>query len=517
MITTTAPSPTPSRVRAATTPLLPVAAAVAVLTGLLRLLGSERSADLFIDEIIYYELSESAGHGGFPRDDNGLFFLHPPGFFYLRAGWGLLLGDPPDVVVGVYDGRALNAVLAAATAALLVLFVSRLATWRVGLVAGLIFAVDPYCLRHNNRAQLETETMLWVVAGYVLLLALTKDPLPRRAALRAAGAGLCFGLAILTKEHSTLITLLPMVLALVLKWGPPRRLVALTTGVAVACYGVYVSIVVASGHFPLYWNVKTYGIRRLLGLVQATGFNAPRGNSLSERLYEELPTFWPTYLLLALGPIALVLLLRRRDRAHRLLVLFHLSAGITLGYALALGTLEEQFLYLLVVPNLAAVTVAFSGVVAKRPVPSRRHGVLRAAAAVLVVAVVTASSVSYARSRTQIEDGYAQMRSYMTAHVPKGSTVISADGVTTRGITGWVLRDIYDVRRLGPHPTEFRYLVVPWKLLEDGYGRFTPEQMRRVVGNGTLLHSTHSDMYGTVALYLLPPQRSAKGQPDARH
>jgi 4-amino-4-deoxy-L-arabinose transferase-like glycosyltransferase len=420
------------------------------------------------------------------------------------------------VVGGVYDGRALNAMLAAGTAVLLVVLVSRLASRRAGLVAGLVFAFDPYCLRHNNRAQLETETMLWVVAGYVLLLALARDPLPRRAALRAAGAGLCFGLAILTKEHSTLITVLPMLLALALNWGPPRRLVALTTGVAMACYGVYVSVVAAAGHLPLFWDVKTYGIRRLLGLVQETGFNAPRGNSLSERLYEELPTFWPTYLLLALGPVAFFLLLRHRDRAHRLLVLFHLSAGLTLGYALALGTLEEQFLYLLVVPNLAAVTVAFSEVVSERPAHGRRHDVLRAAAAVLVVAVVTASGVSYARSRTQTEDGYAQMRSYMTAHVPRGSTVISADGVTTRGITGWVLRDVYEVKRLGPHPTEFRYLVVPWKLIEDGYGRFTPEQLQHIVHDATLLHSTRSDMYGTVALYLLPPQHLAKGQPGAR-
>ncbi|MFE9773610.1 ArnT family glycosyltransferase [Streptomyces sp. NPDC005931] len=498
-----------------------IAAAACLLTVTVRLLGVDRSTDLFVDEVIYQEVSDSAAEGGFPRTDTGLFFLHPPGFFYLWAGWSRLLGTDTDIA-GVYAGRVLNGVLAGGTAALLVLLVSRAATRGAGVVAGLLFLADPYCIRQNGLAIMETGALLWVLAGYLQLLALTRDPPPGRAVLRAAGAGLCFGLAILTKDHAALITVLPLVLALALNWGPPRRLAAVCAATAVACYGLYVTVVAAAGHFDAFWDAKTRGIRRLLGLVQDTGFNARRGNPLSERLFEELPTFWPTYVLLILAPAALAVLLRHKDRTHRLLALFHLSAGLTLAYALALGTLEEKFLYLLVVPNIAAVTVAGSDILTRHRAAARPHprrGLLpQAATAVFVAAAVTASGISYAQSRLQADDGYVQLRTFMTAHVPRDSTVIAADGVTTRGITGWTLREDYHVKRIGITSTKVRYAVIPWKLVHDGYGRFTPGEAQRLVRNGKMLFSTHSQMYGKLALYRLPPAPAGppEEQADAR-
>ncbi|MGW3098774.1 ArnT family glycosyltransferase [Streptomyces sp. NPDC001102] len=494
-------------------------AAVGLLTVALRLLGLQRASDLFVDEVIYDDVSASVSDGGFPRTDKGLFFLHPPGFFYLRAGWGKLLGGHPDVVAGVYDGRALNAVLAGVTAVLLMLLVTDVASWKAGVTAGLLFATDPYCIRQNDRAILETATLLWVLAGYLLLIALTRDPLPRRAGLRAAGAGLCFGLAVLTRDQAALITVVPMGAALILSWGPPRRFAAVCGGVAVSCYAIYLIVVAAAGHFGAFWDSKTYGMRRLLGITQATGFNAPRGNALSERLFAELPTFWPTYTLLLLGTVAFAVLVRRKDRTHRLLALFELSAGLALGYALALGTLEEKFLYLLVVPTIAAVTVAASLVLSGRHVPlwragTRRYSVLRTLVVVFVAATLAASGVSYARSRTGTEDGFAQLRVYMNDHVPRGSVVVATDGESTAGITKWTFDGDYDVRRAeGNHPAA-RYAVIPWKLVDDGYTRLTPAGARHLVKGGTLLFSAHSDLYGKLALYRLPPPHpSAKDRP----
>ncbi|WP_149182506.1 phospholipid carrier-dependent glycosyltransferase [Streptomyces sp. TRM49041] len=504
-----APPGTPRRRRV---PVALLAMAAFLLTGAVRLVGVGPSADLFVDELIYRELGMSAAQGGFPRNEDGLFFLHPPGFFYLQAGWGELFGFEPDVVTGVYDIRVLNALLAACTAVLLLLLVVRLASRTAGAVAALLFALDPYIIRQNNRAMLDTETMMWTLAGYLVLFGLIRTPLPKRARTRAAGAGLLFGLALLTKDHSALITLLPLGCALLLGWGPPRKLLLITVSTAVVPYGLYVAAVAAAGHFDAFLDAKSAGVRRLLGLVQESGFNAPGTPSLADRLADELTLYGSTYVLLALGPAALVLLWRSKAPARRMLALFQLCAGLTLLYALAKGTLEEQALYLLIVPNLAALTVAFSG--RTRPRPHRaprpaRHRTARVAAVALLAATTAFASTSYAAGRLQDDDGYARLRSYMSEHIPAGTPVAAIDGGATRGISTWALRDRY---RLGEWLTpqdraeaQARYLVIPWKVIEEGYGGLDERQARSLAAEGKLLFSTHGRTYGTLALYELPP------------
>ena len=150
----------------------------AVVAGLLaavvRLALIPRSFDLFGDEVIYTDLGHSVTHGGFPRLQ-GPFFLHGPAFFYLEAGWIHLVGWPADVIVRIDQMRALNALLAGATAAVLVLLAARAASLRAGLVSGLLFALDPFCIRQNDRVLLETAMMLWVLLGYLVLAPLARD------------------------------------------------------------------------------------------------------------------------------------------------------------------------------------------------------------------------------------------------------------------------------------------------------------------------------------------------------
>ena len=111
-------------------------AAVATIAGsvtlLIRVLLHTRSFDLFGDEVIYTDLGRSVISGGFPRFDGGAFFLHGPGFFYLAAGWARLAGNQHDLMAWVYEMRMLNALLAAATAVVLVLLATRASSLRVG-------------------------------------------------------------------------------------------------------------------------------------------------------------------------------------------------------------------------------------------------------------------------------------------------------------------------------------------------------------------------------------------------
>ncbi|MGW0121217.1 ArnT family glycosyltransferase [Streptomyces sp. NPDC003327] len=476
------------------------AAFAAVVATTLRLVHIGRSGDLFVDEAIYRQLGVSAGQGGFPRTDEGLFFLHPPGHFYVEAGWMRLVGEHQDVIAGVHSLRVLNALLAGVTAALLVLLVARVRSRGAGLAAGLVFALDPFCVRQNDRVLLETGTMVWVLAGYLVLVGLTR-PDPPRPRARAVIAGLLLGLAVLTKDHAALITVLPLFAALVLGWGPPRRLVALALATTVAAYGVYVSLVAGFGHAGAFWDAKTHGVRRLFGAVQETGFNAPGAPSLRDRLVDELPGYTTTYLLLVLAPVALFLLLRRREPVYRLLALFHASAILTLAYAVGVGTLEEQALYLLFVPNLVALAVTL-------PVPHARRRGAGLVAGGLLLAFLALPAASYAQDRGTADDGFARLRAYMLAHVPAGSGVVTVDGQRTAGVTAWALEDTY---RLGHWTTpperaaqEARYVIVPWRVVDQGYGRSTPAEVRELTDGLRPLFVFHGPTYGTLALYELP-------------
>ena len=64
-----------------------------------------------------------------------------------------------------------------------------------------------------------------------------------------------------------------------LRWGPRRALTLLTVGTTAAVYAVYVAVVAANGYFGDLWQTKTFGIQRMLGLVQIANFNTSGGET----------------------------------------------------------------------------------------------------------------------------------------------------------------------------------------------------------------------------------------------
>ena len=271
----------------------------------------------------------------------------------------------------IYQMRMLNALLAGVTAVVVVLLAARLGSQRSAAAAGLLFALDPFCIRQNDRVLLETAMMLWVLLGYLVFLRLAAPPPVRHAGIRAVGSGLLFGCAVLTKDEAVLLTILPLTVAAVLQWGPPAAWRALSAGATVLVYAVYAAVVAANGYAGALWQAKTAGVQRLLGLIQSTGFHSSGGGSLSARLIAEGLYFATTYAVLALALPAVVLLLRRRDPLLRLMALVYCAAAATLGYALTLGTLEEQELYLLIIPSLLIIPVAVSAAARRTPQAAR--------------------------------------------------------------------------------------------------------------------------------------------------
>jgi 4-amino-4-deoxy-L-arabinose transferase-like glycosyltransferase len=482
-----------------------LAAAVGVGALIIRLALHGNSFDLFGDEVIYNALGRSVATGGLPRFGNQVFLLHGPGFFYLEGAWQRLFGDPAGLMAQIYQMRMLNALLAGVTAVVMVLLAARLGSQRSAAAAGLLFALDPFCIRQNDRVLLETAMMLWVLLGYLVFLRLATPSPVRHAGIRAVGSGLLFGCAVLTKDEAVLLTILPLTVAAVLQWVPPR-LAALSAGATVLVYAVYAAVVAANGYAGALWQAKTAGVLRLLGLLQSTGFHSSGGGSLSARLIAEGLYFGTTYAVLALALPAVVLLLRRRDPLLRLMALFYCAAAATLGYALTLGTLEEQELYLLIIPSLLIIPVA----VFRLREDAAGRGLPRAAVRTVLVLALSLNAVTCVQWLRQPDDGFARLLSYMAAQVPAGARVSDATG-EQNDVAEYALAGRYDAGLwLTPSALALQhvpYIVAEWAEIDEGYSSLSSAQVRKLTSSGRVVFSFHGRTYGDLQLYRLPASR----------
>ncbi|HUB40231.1 MAG TPA: phospholipid carrier-dependent glycosyltransferase [Streptosporangiaceae bacterium] len=477
-----------------------VAVGAGLLTLVLRLAMHTRSFDLFGDEVIYADMGRDVLSGGFPRYTGQVFFLNGPAFFYLEAAWAHLLGTPATLMGRVFQARALNSLFAAVTAAALVLLATRAASLRAGAAAGLLFALEPFCTRQNDRALLETSMMLWVVLGYLLYTRLmSHPPAPGGGRLRAVGAGLLFGCAALTKDEGTLLTVVPLLAAIGLRWGARRGLTLITVGTTVAIYAGYVGLAAVCGYFTAFWQAKTTGLQRMLGLIQVSGFHSAGGGSLSARLLAEAGYFGTTYVLLIAAVAAGFVVFRRGGQVPRLLGLVYVSAVLALGYALVLGTLEEQELYLLVVPSVLITPVAAT------LLPGVRTKAVAALAVIL--AINFATTVDWL---VHPDNGLARALAYVTAHVPRGASITDAAVGPAGDIGQNALADYGYHAGLWVTPAararqHVRYVLVPWAEVDEGYSYLSPAQVRRLTGQGQLVFSFRGRTFGDLALYRLRP------------
>ena len=74
-------------------------------------------------------------------------------------------------------------------------------------------------------------------------------------------------------------------------------------------------------------------------------------------MWSDIGSFGLSYLLVALGVLAAVVLLRSARQDYKVVGVFVASAAALLGSAVCFGTIEEQFLYFLSVPAVISVSV----------------------------------------------------------------------------------------------------------------------------------------------------------------
>ncbi len=372
-------------------------------------LRNHLAPDIFTDEIVYTRAAlRVAGEGALVWDSGVPFLVHPPLYFLLAGLYNGLTNashittySPGDIFASVYHTRLLNAVFAGLSALLLFAFSRRLAAsqgvsssrqllW-IGLSSVLLFAIDPFGVRINRRAMLETLAALLTLLGMLLYwISITRRSRSAEGSQLSPWAllsGLALGASLLAKELSFIhlfalllfaawefIQALPGLFKATSgwrRWLLPLRSAAVLNGViavglAGLTYLIYPLWAYSTGRWDIYIEEKGLGFLRMLGRVQLTGWNR-EGISFFSLFLQRLVDYGTTYLLLALGGAAALWLailgLRHGQarRAQRFLAAWGLVIYPFFAFLMLFGSGNDQFFYYLLGPAvLLAVAAAFN-------------------------------------------------------------------------------------------------------------------------------------------------------------
>ena len=480
----------------------------AVTVGL-RLFHLRTSYDVFLDESIYSRISAGAAADGRLVFGNYPFYLHGPLSFYLQAFVIRVFGIGGTAIEVIDQLRVFNVLVAGGVAVLVYAIVRAISRPRWGLLAAALFAFDPFIISFDSRLFLETLATFWVLLGFYLLLPLAVEPAtaggtsaPPRRTGRAIAGGFAFGLALLTKETSAPLYMLPLLLCIV-RGGPLRRRAAATSlGTALVTYSPYPLIAVLTGGSYQFWYQKFGGIERMLGIIQATGYNRPGVPSLLSRVTANLDTFAMTYVLIALGACAAVWLYRNGRARQRWVATWVFGAFLELGFQITKGTIEEQMFYYLVVPSIVAVA-------STAPLLLGRFGAKRVQAVVVaaIVAIAGFDLITWVGSHTGRDTAMANAVGWMQSHAPADSRVAPlADGIQ------FLLPDYelefnpeageVDPRMLEASRTQF--VVTSSLQAEQGYSAASPALLRWLGTHARERFSSTGATAGTVVVWQLP-------------
>ena len=210
--------------------------------------------------------------------------------------------------------------------------------------------------------------------------------------------------------------------------------------------------------------------------------------------------------------LALVLVLRRGGPMPRMLALLYCAAAVALGYALLQGTLEEQELYLLIVPSLLIIPVAATllrGVTpARKWSAAGRHREVpwTAMMTTALVLALSLSLITCAQWLRRPDDGFAHLLSYMATHVPRDARVTAAAG--SDDIAFYALAGQYNpglwLTPAALTRNRVQYVLVEGAEINQGYSSLTRARVRYLVGRGRVLFLFHGRTYGDLELYRMP-------------
>lgn len=385
-----------------------------------RAIGLSRSFELWVDEMLYTELAKSVSRGQLPNLFGAPFFLHPPGSFLINGAVIRIFDISGSDMSMVYDLRWVSAVLGAVTVGLVFLVVRRVASTGIAWMCAVLLTFDPFVIRNNSRVFLETPATAFIIGGYAVLVHGLYRKHGKISGWTPIFTGLLFGYSIFTKDIFAIMTIVPVILAGfwrdTLRW----RDIGIICGAAVAPYASYLTFVGNDGLFSLWLKAKEAGVERMIGLEQATGFNAPHAPSLLSRTIDQVSQFGTSYVLLMLCPVVAVIGVLSQDRSRRLIGLCVMTMGAFGIYTALFGTFEEQYGYGVMVASVLGLGVAYAELRERRP---EREAWLRAACIILTVLTVGLGI----RAEATPDDGFLQVRSWVQAHLPANAHVAVTD------------------------------------------------------------------------------------------
>lgn len=462
-----------------------------------RALGLERGFELWVDEMLYVRLGESVSAGEFPTLPDGPFFLHPPGYFLLEAGVIKAFGLSGDIIWMTLQLRWLNAVLGAVTVGLGFLLIRKLASLAAAWVTAVILSFEPFILRNNSHAFLETSAMVPALAGTLLLAGIKEPEGGVRSFARLAGAGLLLGYSIVCKDFFFICTIATVLAAMLWRKTLPWRQGLVVTGFGIVPYAVYLLVVAVHGHLPAWEWAKSNGLVRMSGVEKTTGFTAEGSPSIVSLLIEQLGQFGTSYVLLLLCPVAGLLLCFSANAGRRLLGLAGLALGAAGTYSALFGTFEEQYGYgVIVVGALCAVLF----VVELRERFPRTRKLL---AVIVVIHVVLTVALGLRTALTQ-DNGFVRAHDWIQAHLPVDARI------SVTNSTGHFA--YMDDPRFGIWPDAplmeqngVSYVLTQSKPTRQGYGYANPTMLAWLEEHATPMVTTTGPTNGETTIWYVDP------------
>jgi hypothetical protein len=468
------------------------------------------SPDSIYDEAVYTRAAQNLANHGELTWQTEPVFVHPPMYFVTQAAWLKLTGTAD---AGLFDAiptaRSLSAAFTALSIALMGLFVLRLTSIRTPrrrallmLAVALLGTFDAVLLRYGRLVMIEPLSLFMSLTTIYFAWQWRSRP----AVEWIVKIGLLSGVALLVKEISIFLLAVPLLFG-VLTWSAARVARALgALAVALAMWLSFPAWALALGLWDRFAEEKLNTIERLLGIIQATGFNRPNA-SFSQAFLDSAPQYISSYLLLETGLIALVWLWLGGKGDTAMWLVAWLAAGFAFGaYTVTRGQLNEQF-FTYLMPGAIIGTVVLADAsrcrIVARAGPWRRAlpPALIAVPLALVLGPLVLGGVNFVRLyHTGRDHGIAQLSDFVgrlpacSALNASGDVQKYAFSIGGNRITNFASGSRATTR--GVH-----YFFLNPKDAVRRYGRMTPDLARWIRSSGTRIAAYESHTYESAELW----------------
>lgn len=490
----------------------PLAAFCGCVAGIALLYNIFGSPDTLYDEAAYTWAAQQVAQGWHLTLDNQAFFVHPPLMFLLQAGWLRLTGQSSAALPSaIRTARILAGSAGVADVLLVASLAYRLAAHAgprrrrvlTGVVA-LLTALDPVLVRYDRQDVIEP----FALCASMLVLYAAWAMRRRPAVAYVTVVSLLTGLSLLTNQITIFVIVVPLIFALLQRDGSLIRRSAAALGIGVVFSQVFLLWSIELGLGGDFVDVQTASLRRLVGLLQISGFNVP-GVSLTSALERSVTQYSSSYVVLAVGFLALIWCWTRRNSESGHFLTAWVTASYAFGvYIAAVGTLNEQF-FVYLMPGTIVGTVFFGDAliarwnrrVARAKGDARIPRLPLVTGAVGCLALVSLSAASWGTDYLGPGDGVVQVDHLIATTLPACAAVnASGDSEKYSYVIGGRAFTSFTVGAEALAYGVHYFILAPEDAIEST-GDMSPALESWIEDNGTRLATFPSQVYKTVQLW----------------